>query len=503
MARAAKWILVGLGLALAAGFTACRLFWPESFAVNAPLTQLLFGTGIDPDASTVARRLRAAEGFGINPFARVPDVRGLAITSAGDLLVTTPRSGAVRLVLADRDDDGISDGQRVLLEELNRPHGLALRDGWLYVGETDAVLRVGFDAATGSITGTPERIVTGLPAGGNHWTRTLRFGPDGLLYLSVGSSCNVCVEEDERRAAMLRFQPDGSGYELFATGLRNAVGFDWRPESGELYATDNGRDLLGDDFPPCELNRVVKGGFYGWPYANGDRVPDPDLGAEGADRISSSVPPAHGFQAHNAPLGIHFVRSPDAPPGLQGAALVALHGSWNRTRKDGYKVVSLHWQPDGGIIERDFIWGFLEDEDVIGRPVEIAEATDGSFYLTDDLGGQVYRIAAGTQEQASALPAASNTTTPATLAIFAPAEREAARARGRVLYETHSCAGCHEAARADPGVVVVPLQGLTERHDLDSLVALLETPTPPMPVAELDDAERRDLAGYLLAAPAR
>ena len=161
-------------------------------------------------------------------------------------------------------------------------------------------------------------------------------------------------------------------------------------------------------------------------------------------------------------------------------------------------------QPDGSVLERDFVWGFLEDENVIGRPVEIAEATDGSFYLTDDLGGQVYRIAAGTQEQPSALPAASgDTTTPATLAIFAPAEREAARARGRVLYETHSCAGCHEAERADPGVVVVPLQGLTERHDVDSLIALLATPTPPMPVAELDDTERRDLASYLLASPDR
>ncbi len=171
------------------------------------------------------------------------------------------------------------------------------------------------------------------------------------------------------------------------------MGFDWQPRTGRLYATDNGRDLLGDDFPPCELNHVVKGGFYGWPYANGNRVPDPDYGADHDDRIRASIPPAHGFRAHNSPLGITFVRGRQAPPAYRGAALVALHGSWNRTQKDGYKVVSLHWRSDGRIEERDFVVGFEEDEDVIGRPVDVAEGPDGAFYISDDYAGAVYRVA--------------------------------------------------------------------------------------------------------------
>ena len=188
------------------------------------------------------------------------------------------------------------------------------------------------------------------------------------------------------------------------------MGFDWRPATRELYATDNGRDLMGDDFPPCELNRIVKGGFYGWPYANGDNVPDPDMagknpGGKNAARLGAALAPAHAFGAHNAPLGITFVRSPEAPPPLRGAALVALHGSWNRTRKDGYKVVSLHWRPDGGIEERDFVTGFELDEDVIGRPVDVAEGPDGAFYISDDYAGSVYRVTyRPTQSTLSARP---------------------------------------------------------------------------------------------------
>ena len=169
------------------------------------------------------------------------------------------------------------------------------------------------------------------------------------MYVSIGSSCNVCREEDPRRATLMRFRPDGSAGEVFASGLRNAVGFDWRPGTGELFATDNGRDLLGDGFPPCELDRVEPGRFYGWPIANGDRVPDPDFGTGEEVRIAASMPPAHGFGAHTAPLGITFVRSESAPPEYRGAALVALHGSWNRTTKAGYKVVSLHWDDAGRI----------------------------------------------------------------------------------------------------------------------------------------------------------
>jgi glucose/arabinose dehydrogenase len=211
------------------------------------------------------------------------------------------------------------------------------------------------------------------------------------MYVSIGSSCNVCFEKDERRAALLRFEPDGRNPEIIATGLRNTVGFDWQPGTGTLYATDNGRDLLGDDFPPCELNRLEIGAFYGWPVANGNRVPDPDLGAGQVERIRASIPPAHSFGAHTAPLGMVFLNHPNLPKEWRGAALVALHGSWNRTRKSGYKVVSLHWS-DGAIVEHDFAVGFEDDEEVIGRPVDVAEGTDGTIYVSDDYASAVYWV---------------------------------------------------------------------------------------------------------------
>ena len=377
---------------MAAWGLACTLL-PERYVFNAPVLHTLTGRGGGeaPPEDWFGQRIRVPEGFRIGLFAA--DLRGVRFLSplpGGALLASTPRSGVVWKLEPDRDGDGRSDGRRPLLEGLPRPHGLDVHDGWLYVALSDGVGRVPI-GPDGELRGPFRQIVAGLPEGGNHWTRSVGIGPDGWMYVSVGSSCNVCFEADERRAAMLRFRPDGSEGEIYATGLRNSVGFDWQPGTGALFATDNGRDLLGDDFPPCELNRLVRGGFYGWPIANGDRVPDPDLGAGHEGRADASLPPDHAFAAHNAPLGIRFLTHPDQPAPYRGAALVALHGSWNRSRKDGYKVVSLHWGP-AGIEERDFAVGFLEDEDVIGRPVDVAEGPDGTLFISDDYAGAVYRV---------------------------------------------------------------------------------------------------------------
>jgi glucose/arabinose dehydrogenase len=487
-----------------ASFGACHWLLPERYAgVDAAIAQLLFQRGIDaPPAATVAQRLRVPAGFSIGQFfTGLPNARFLRPTEAGDLLVSVPRTGTVHLLERDADGDGRADADRTLLEGLEKPHGLDLFQGWLYVAETNAIGRIRFDPATRETRGAYERILTGLPEKGNHWTRTLRVGPDGWLYVSVGSSCNVCEEKDPRRAVMLRMRPDGSGQEIFATGLRNSVGFDWQPGTGELFATDNGRDLLGDDFPPCELNRITPGGFYGWPYANGENVPDPDFGAGHEAQIAKALPPVHGFRAHNAPLGIVFLRSPPAGDAYQGAALVALHGSWNRTQKDGYKVVSLHWKADGKIEERDFATGFEAGGDLIGRPVDVAEGPDGAIYVSDDYAGVIYRVTrAPASARAGSAPAAA---TPAPrmdpLAALGPGERDELARSGRSLWERHRCAGCHETAAADPGVVVVPLRDLAARHSIESLAALLATPTPPMPVFALAAQERRALAVYLLS----
>ena len=500
-----RWILRGLialGLAGVAGLGACLLL-PERFAVNVPIRNALFGTSAPtPGPEVLGSRIRVPPGLSIELYAEVPRVRWLQPTSTGDLLASVPRDGKIVLVERDGDGDGRSDGQRTVLEGLNRPHGIDVAGGYLYVGETDAVVRVGFDPVTGRTSGPLERIVTGLPAGGNHWTRTVRIGPDGALYVSVGSSCNACVEDDPRRAALLRFAADGSEGEVFASGLRNAVGFDWQPDTGVLYATDNGRDLLGDDFPPCELNRVVEGGFYGWPFANGDRVPDPDLGAGREQQISTSISPAHDFRPHNAPLGIAFLQRELAPGFPRGTAIAALHGSWNRTRKDGYEVVSLHWDGDGKIEERRFVWGFLENDSVIGRPVDVAVGADGAVYVSDDYAGAVYRVAAGTaraarpgnREAAQAAPARSADP----LAAVPAPERTAARERGAELYAANQCARCHEAEGAQPGMVAKPLADLRGRYDVRALAEFFLAPTPPMPALPLSEPERRDLAVYLL-----
>ena len=519
-----------IAIALAGG---CRFLLgqlPERYAFNAPLGYMLLGRGTDPPGSAEVReRLRVPEGFSISLYAKgIANARFLRFTSTGDLLVSTPRSGQVMLLLRDENGDGLPDGIRPLIGGLERPHGLDFLGDWLYIGEGNAIARVRYDAATRSVRGAVERLAS-LPSGGNHWTRTLRFGPDGGLYVAVGSSCNACIESDPRRAVMLRFQPDGSGEETYASGLRNSVGFDWRPGSGDLYATDNGRDLLGDDVPPCELNRIVRGGFYGWPFAMGDRVPDPELGAGHEAQIAASIPPVHRFAAHNAPLGMTFLRGANLPEAYRGAALVALHGSWNRTHKDGYKVVSLHWRPDGSIEQRDFATGFLRGEEVIGRPVDVAEGPDGAIYVSDDYAGAIYRItppglggtrsvtsegspsppgqgaglvypACGAFGAARSEPQASEVKSSATAQqSTTSSETDPARLRGFALWEANGCARCHDPTRAQPGVVPVPLQGLAKRYDVEALRAFLAAPTPPMPAFALDDAERRDLAVFLLA----
>ena len=348
-------------------------------------------------AEQLHERLRVAKGYELSVFAS--DVRGarmLRVTPAGDLIVALTRSGEVWWLARDADGDGHSDGRRQLLSNLDRPNGIEIRDGLLYVAENTRVITIPFDATSAALRGRPSTLISGLPRGGNHFRKVIRFGPDDLLYLVIGSTCNVCIEKDDRRAAMHRYSADGKYLGVYATGLRNSAGFDWN-SSGELYATDNGRDMLGDDYPVCELNRIVEGGFYGWPFANGFGDPDPDLGKGRDDLINASIHPEHGFRAHNAPLGIEFLEFEGHPAEYQGAAIVALHGSWNRSEKDGYKVVSLHWarEPMTGrqtIEERDFMWGFLDKGHVIGRPAEVAEDETGHIYIADDYAHAVYRV---------------------------------------------------------------------------------------------------------------
>jgi glucose/arabinose dehydrogenase len=366
---------------------------PVQISDTRVLLDFMLGRGIaPPSAATVSARLRAPSGFRVQVYSdHVPLARVIIFTSGGDLLVSRTRQDTVSILAPDRNGDGVADEHRVLLDGLDGPHGLALHDGWLYVAERTRVSRIRFDEAAGVVSGPLEPVLTGLSSDGRHQTKTIGFGPDGWLYLSQGSSCDVCVEADPRRAAMMRMRADGSGAAIFATGLRNSVGFDWAPWDDALYATDNARDLLGDDFPPDELNRIEEGRFYGWPYVHGHGVPDPQYGGQYAGE-GKPTDPEHDFRPHNAPLGICFLHNVRLPPGYQRSALVALHGSWNRSTPDGYKVARLQWSDDGAITESDFLTGFLGPDGVIGRPAFVTEGPDGAIYVSDDYAGVIYRV---------------------------------------------------------------------------------------------------------------
>jgi len=479
--------VLGLGLLL--------LLRPVPISNMQVLLNSVLGSSVAaPSSATVAQRLQAPPGFSVSVYASgLSAPRFIHFTAGGDLLVSEPREG--RIVLLERSRDGVAGPRRALLSGLNRPHGIDIADGWLYVGETDAVGRVRFDEQQGRLTGDYTRIVTGLTGEGHHWTKTVRIGPDGDLYVAQGSSCNVCEEKDKRRATIMRFNTDGSGGKIYATGLRNSVGLDWAPWDSALYATENGRDLLGDDFPPDELNLIKENGFYGWPYIHGFGVLDPELGKGKDALLQTAQAPAFGFRPHNAPLGIHFWRNP--APGFERTALVALHGSWNRTTPDGYKVVALHWDANGDIAQRDFLTGFERKGDVIGRPVDVTEGPDGAIYVSDDYAGVIYRVARG-EAKVSAAPVAAAPLHDERLAAMDAQQRQESASLGQTLFRQYRCGNCHDPAMATGFRHVHPLTQLGERYTVDRLQAFLATPTPPMPVFPLSDKEREALAVYLL-----
>ena len=343
------------------------------------------------DMEAVAARLTPPQGFTVNAYAiGLGQARAAVLTSKGDIIVSSPPH-RVLLVKADSDGDGRSDGAETLIVKLENPSGLFLDGDQLYIAEDSRVLRVGFDVEIGKIVGTPETILPDLPRNGMHWTRTIKKGPDGYFYVSIGSSCNVCVETNPWRAGIIRFKP-GEKAELYASGLRNTVGFDWQPGTNALYGVDNGRDWLGDNLPPDEVNQINEGGFYGWPYLYGDNQPDSDFGKEASDRTSHAIPPVYALPAHVAPLSILFLRHSKMAK-FGDAALVAEHGSWNRSQKIGYQVVALHWR-EGQITEEPFLTGFLKGgSDVLGRPVDIVESPEGMIFISDDYNGVIWRVA--------------------------------------------------------------------------------------------------------------
>lgn len=307
------------------------------------------------------------------------------------LFVTIPNMGKV-VALPDENRDKKADRVVTFIDKLNNPHGIDYYDGWFYIAEENRVIRVkesGNDMQADMKT--IEVLIDNLPTGG-HFTRTIKIH-NNSLYLGMGSSCNVCNEQDERRAAITKCNIDGTGCTVYAKGLRNSVGFVFHPVTGVMYATENGRDMLGEDLPPDEINIIEEGKNYGWPICYGQNIHDSDFDKNVYIRNPCmepfEVPGLVDLQAHSAPLGLAFYYGDSFPKEYRGDLFVAYHGSWNRKEATGYKIVSIDMMD---LRMKDFAAGWLKGGNVLGRPVDIIVADDGSLFVSDDNAGKIYRI---------------------------------------------------------------------------------------------------------------
>ncbi len=342
-------------------------------------------------------KIKLPRGFSIESYADdVPNARQMALSPNGTLFVGSRRGGQVHAVV-DRDGDFKADQVYLIDDSLTMPSGVAFRDGALYVGAVNRILR--YDDIEARLDDPPEPVVVvdDLPSEGHHGWKFIGFGPDGKLYVPVGAPCNIC-EKPDPYAAILRMNPDGTEREVYARGVRNSVGFAWHPVTGDLWFTDNGRDNISpdvtitDNLPPCELNRAPEAGLhFGFPYIHGGIIPDPEFG-EGHSP-DDYTPPAQRLGPHVAPLGLVFYTGEMFPDGYKNQILIAEHGSWNRQQKIGYRIALVtvydNRQP---VTYTTFAEGWLEGNENWGRPVDIEMMPDGSLLVSDDQAGAIYRI---------------------------------------------------------------------------------------------------------------
>jgi len=337
-----------------------------------------------------------AKGFAITAFASgLTNPRWMAVAANGDVFLSEPRAGKVTL-LRDENADGKADKALTFAQGFSRPHGLAFHNGALYVGDTDAVWRVAYQNGA-TQAGTREQITKQSFGGaGDHWSRDIAFGPDGALYVAIGSGGNVDIGEPPTRATVQKVNADGT-LSTFASGLRNAAGIAFYPGTDALWVTVNERDGLGDGVPPDYMTHLERGAFYGWPYAYIGPHPDPTFGSKRPDLVAKTKTPDLLFEAHAAALGLGFYEGKQFPAEYKGDAFVAFHGSWNSSKPVGYKVVRVHFsggKPAGGY--EDFVTGFWDGRSsparVFGRPAGLAVAKDGSLLIADDAGKAVWRV---------------------------------------------------------------------------------------------------------------
>ena len=333
-------------------------------------------------------KIRLPPGFSIEVFAdNVPNARSMTWGAKGTLFVGTRSEGRVYAV---RHDGRKATRIVTLVSGLNMPNGVAFNNGALYVAEVNRILR--FDNIEERLDNPPAPVVVTdrFPREGHHGWKFIRIGPDGWLYVPVGAPCNIC-EPDERHAMISRIRLDGSGYEVVARGVRNSVGFDWHPDSKALWFTDNGRDMLGDEIPSDELNHAPRPGMhFGFPYCHQGDLPDPEYGAKRSCR--EFTPPVVNLGPHVAALGMRFYSGSQFPPEYRNNIFIAEHGSWNRSKKIGYRIKRVVVSGGQATRHEVFAEGWLQGESVSGRPVDIETMPDGSLLVSDDHAGVIYRI---------------------------------------------------------------------------------------------------------------
>ncbi len=321
----------------------------------------------------------------------VPNARQMALTDAGTLIVATRRAGNVYAVpnaLTDEAPEVIT-----LLKDLQMPSGVAVHGGDLYIGAVNLILKVADIEENLRPDPAVQTVTDALPDHPHHGWKYLKFGPDEQLYVPVGAPCNICLEEDPRYASLLRMDPATGATELWAEGIRNTVGFAWHPETGQLWFSDNGRDMLGDDVPAEEINIIERPGqHFGYPFVHAGDVPDPEFGDHEAAADKTFVDPAVKIQAHSAALGLTFYADSQFPPQYANALFIAEHGSWNRSEKVGYQISVVTAGREGKLDYTPFITGWLEGQTTLGRPNDVMVAPDGSLLISDDQQGLIYRV---------------------------------------------------------------------------------------------------------------
>ncbi len=342
--------------------------------------------GVDLDA------INLPPGYTISVFAEVEAARSLCRAPGGTIFVGSRKTGKV-VALTDADGDGRAERTRTVAEGLHVPNGVAVHNGDLYIAEQSRVIKL--PAIEQHLDDPPAPVVIrdDLPTDDHHGWKFLAFGPDGWLYVPVGAPCNVCLREDDPRyASILRMRPDGSELEIFAEGVRNTVGFTWHPETGEMWFTDNGRDHLGDDLPPDELNHAPTAGLhFGFPNCHGTDIRDEQFGELAC---SEFTPAAQELGPHVAALGLRFYTGANVPQEHHGKLLIAEHGSWNRSVPIGYRITEVQLDGDTPISYDVFADGWLRaDGSALGRPVDLEVLPDGALLVSDDGAGLIYRIA--------------------------------------------------------------------------------------------------------------